>query len=99
MTAIPFTPLLDRVLVRRERMKKVGSILVPDDAQRSHSHARGKVLAIGENCCAQIKATVGKEVIFGAHAGAWLDANGVVCGEDGADFFVLSEENIIGVIE
>jgi len=96
---LPFTPWFGRVLLKRDRLKKVGSLLIPDDIQRRHSKARGVVVAIGEQCSETTKNSLGKTVLFGAHAGAWLDANGVECPDKDADFFLCNEDDILGECE
>lgn len=94
----PFTPLFGRVLLRRERLKKQGSIIIPEESRRRHSKAKGEVLAVGENCSDTVKGLVGKTVFIGAHAGAWLDANGIETdAEDDAEFFICAEDDLLGV--
>ena len=93
---LPFNPWLDRVLLRRDRYKKsTGGVIIPEEAQRRHSQARGTIVATGPQCSDLCKKAVGKTVLFGVHAGAWLDNNGVESDED-ADFFVCGEEDILG---
>ena len=93
---VPFNPWMDRVLLKRDTFQKsTGGILIPEEAQRRHSQARGKIVAVGPQCSDPCKKAVGKTVLFGVHAGAWLDSNGVES-EEGSDFFVCGEEDILG---
>lgn len=96
---VPFNPWFDRVLLKRERRQKVGSIIVPEDAQRRNSRARGEIVAVGDQCMDRTREAIGKTVLFGVHAGAWLDANGVEKPADDADFFICAETDILGDVE
>jgi len=97
---VPFNPWFDRVLLKRERYtQSAGGLIIPKTAQRTHSRARGEIIAVGEECMDRTKKAVGKTVLFGAHAGAWLDANGVECDDDKADFFICAETDILGDVE
>ena len=96
-TKIPFNPWHGRVLLKRERYtKSAGGLIIPEDIQRSHSRARGEILAVGLQCTDHCKGMIGKAILFGVHAGAWLDANGVETDDEKADFFVCNEDDILG---
>ncbi len=94
--SIPFYPWLDRVLVKRPKFTNKGGIIIPDEAQRRHSHAKGEIIAVGPQCSDYV--TVGQHVLWGAHGGGWLDQQDVKSEED-FDYFVLSEEDILGEVK
>jgi chaperonin GroES len=95
--ATKFTPLHDRILVRRveEAATTRGGILIPDSAKdkpqegevisagRGKSNDEGKVfpLAVKE----------GDRILFGKYAGTEIKL-------DGEDFVIMREEEVLGVI-
>ena len=82
-------PLFDRVLLQREQLK-AGSIIIPETAKDRNAPSRGLVLACGPTCVGAVK--VGDRVLFGQHAGATLKV-------DGVETYVVSEEDIIAVVQ
>jgi len=90
-------PLFARVLLERERPEKLGSIIIPGDAQRRNAPARGRVIAKGPNADKSIE--VGSTYIFGQHAGAWINARGMaVPNPDDAELYVTADEDIIAKV-
>lgn len=105
-----YRPLLGRVLIEREiKEKSAGGIIIPD--AKRHAASTGKILAIGETAgftktfdddgnekvIRVIK--VGDEVIFGKHAGTWLDKTySHTTKEDDATFFLVQDEDILAVV-
>ncbi len=95
--ATKFTPLHDRILVRRveEAETTRGGIIIPDSAKdkpqegevisagRGKSNDEGKVfpLAVKE----------GDRILFGKYAGTEIKL-------DGEDFVIMREEEVLGVI-
>lgn len=104
-----YTPLFARVLIRREvKEKSAGGIIIPN-AQR-HAKHEGVVVAKGETASESI--TVGDRVIFGKHAGAWLDSTysdikdtargGIKVGEkenDDGTLFICQDEDLLCIIK
>lgn len=87
-------PLFNRVLLEREKLARVGNIIIPDEAQKRHSNIRGTVVARGPDADEQIKE--GMEVIFGLYAGSWVNAEGKpTTKNDEAEFFLLNDEDIL----
>ena len=82
-------PLFDRVLLEREQLK-AGSIIIPDSAKDRNAPSRGTVMAVGPTCTGAVKK--GDRVLFGQHAGATLKV-------DGVETYVVSEEDIIAVVQ
>lgn len=105
MAEVKYTPLFARVLIKREIEEKRGSIIIPD-AKR---HARSEGVIIAKGATADENIAVGDHVIFGKHAGAWLDstytemkdARGVVGRKDNNDgtLFICQDEDILCKVE
>ncbi len=91
-------PLHDRVVVRREdeETKSAGGIVLPGSATEKPS--RGEVLAVGNGKVNDngdvrpLDVKVGDNVIFGQFAGNTVKV-------DGEELLVMSESDILGVIE
>lgn len=109
-----YRPLFGRVLIERQVTKKTrGGILLPDDQQKRHAPSKGKIAALGdtagwtrtydekgeESLHRTIK--IGDEVMFGRHAGAWLDSSYTATDnkEDDAPYFLCQDEDLLAVIE
>jgi co-chaperonin GroES (HSP10) len=90
-------PLGDRILLKRNVAEKVGSILLPDDAQKRLAKLRCEVIRCGPACEWGLRP--GDEVIIGQYAGTWLTEEGspVVEAEE-AFFYICGEADIIAVI-
>lgn len=94
MADCKYKPLFARVLIEREiKQKSAGGILLPD-AQR-HAKLTGKVIAVGPTADESIK--TGMQVVFGAHAGKWLDASYDMTtnSKDDAPYFICTDEDIL----
>ncbi len=90
-------PLFGRVLLRREKAEKIGSIILPDDAAKRHATLKCEVLAKGPQADETIR--VGMQVIVGQYAGAWLNAAGnPVPKPDDAEYYVCLDEDIIAEV-
>lgn len=91
-------PLHDRVVIRREEeeTKSAGGIVLPGSA--TEKPARGEVLAVGNGKVNDngdvrpLDVKVGDKVIFGTYAGSTVKI-------DGEELLVMSESDILGVIE
>ena len=92
-----FTPLHDKVLVKRteEEEKSAGGIVLPGSATEKPS--QGEVVAVGpgkksENGdIAPVCVAVGDTVIFGQYGGNEIKI-------DGDEYLILSESDIFGVV-
>lgn len=94
MPQCKYRPLFGRVLIEREvKQKSAGGIIIPD-AQR-HAKLTGKIVAVGSEVHDSIK--VGMQVVFGAHAGKWLDASYDMTSnaKDDAPFFICQDEDLL----
>ena len=89
------SPLFARVILRREKFNH-SSIIIPDEAQKRNASQCGIVESVGPTCEDEIRALVGKKVLFGLHAGTWIDEDGKSI-PDG-DWFICQEEDLLVVI-
>ncbi len=96
-------PKFGRVLIKRDvKEKSAGGIILLD--AKKHSKCEGIILALGETAglldTGETIFKVGQKVIFGRHAGAWLDStfSGNVESDDGT-LFICQDADILAVIE
>jgi chaperonin GroES len=92
-----FTPLHDRVLVRRieGEEKTKGGLIIPDSAKEKPSE--GEVVAVGEGArkdsgeliSPAVKA--GDRILFGKWSGTEVKL-------DGEDYLIMKESDILGII-
>lgn len=85
-------PLFAYVVVEKEKLKS-SSIIVPKEAAARHAQPYGVLTAAGPNCSDDVKALVGKTVLFKRHSGDWLKD------PKGEEFYVIHEEDILAVQE
>jgi chaperonin GroES len=95
--ATKFTPLHDRILVRRTEESEVtrGGILIPDSAKDKPqegeviSAGKGKVNEDGKVFPLAVKE--GDRILFGKYAGTEIKL-------DGEEFVIMREEEVLGII-
>ena len=93
-----FRPLHDRVLVRRttEDEKTAGGIIIPDTAKEKPQE--GEIIAAGPGARSEdgkvtpLDVKVGDRVLFGKYSGTEVRI-------DGEDLLIMSESDILGVVE
>lgn len=103
MNTAGFAPLDVRVLVRpdpvEERSK--GGIILPDEhrEQQKYATVKATLVALGANAFAEAKSNPdftapepGQRVLIAKYGGI------VLTGEDGADYRIMNDEDVIGVI-
>lgn len=96
MAEAKYTPLFARVLIRREIEEKRGSIILPD--AKRHARSEGVIVAKGPTADDSIK--VGQTVIFGKHAGTWLDATYTKgSANDDGTLYMCQDEDILAIVE
>ena len=93
-----FTPLHDRVLVRRieGEAKTAGGLIIPDTAKEKPQE--GEVIAVGEGArkdngeliAPAVKA--GDRILFGKWSGTEVKI-------DGEDLLIMKESDILGIVE
>lgn len=91
-------PLLDRIVVepKETESKTAGGIVIPDSADKDKP-IEGKVIAIGtgryvDGKVQPLQVKVGDSVLFGKYAGTNVKLNG-------AEYLVMREEDVMGVLE
>src|SRR5947209_382052 len=92
-----FTPLHDRVLVRRveEAETTRGGIIIPDSAKDKPQE--GEVISVGkgkvndEGKVFPLAVKEGDRILFGKYAGNEIKL-------DGEDFIIMKEEDVLGIV-
>ena len=95
--AINFTPLHDRLLLRRigEQETTRGGIIIPDTAKDKPQE--GEVLAIGrgkikeDGTVIPLDVKAGDRVLFGKYAGTEMTM-------DGTEYLIMREEEVLGIL-
>jgi chaperonin GroES len=95
--ATKFTPLHDRILVRRteEAGTTRGGLIIPDAAKDKPQE--GEVISVGKgktNDAGKVFPLVvreGNHILFGNYAGTEIKI-------DGEDFLIIKEEEVLGVV-
>lgn len=97
-----YQPKFGRVLIERE-VKKASGIIIPEGAAKRNAPSVGTIVALGEtagwtdsyNDQGEITPTqtlkIGDKVLFGKHAGAWIDDQDVL--------FICQDADILAVIK
>ena len=93
-----FTPLHDRILVRRieEGETARGGIIIPDSAKEKPQE--GEVIAVGkgksndEGKVFPLDVKAGNRVLFGKYSGTEIKI-------DGEEFLIMREEEVLGIIK
>ncbi len=98
MTLNHIKPLGNRVLVKRSQAKvSKGGIILPDSAQEKPK--QGQVMAVGpgkmdeEGNVKHMNVKVGDQVLFSSYAGTEVKT-----GDVQAEYLIMSEEDILGVL-
>ena len=94
---VDFTPLHDRVLVRRieAEEKTSGGIIIPDSAKEKPQE--GEVIAVGRGAKdddgdrIEMDVKVGDKILFGKWSGTEVKL-------DGKDLIIMKESDILGII-
>jgi chaperonin GroES len=97
-TATTFTPLHDRILLRRvEEGETVrGGIIIPDSAKEKPQE--GEVISVGkgksndEGKVFPLDVKAGDRVLFGKYSGTEIKI-------DGEDFLIMREEEVLGILK
>jgi chaperonin GroES len=92
-----FTPLHDRILVRRveEASTTRGGIIIPDSAKDKPQE--GEVISVGKGRVNEDGKTFplavkeGDRILFGKYAGTEIKI-------DGEDFIIMKEEEVLGIL-
>ena len=95
--ATKFTPLHDRILVRRveETGTTRGGIIIPDTAKDKPQE--GEVISVGQGRSNEdgkvfpLAVKEGDRILFGKYSGTEIKI-------DGEDFLIMKEEEVLGVL-
>ena len=96
--ATTFTPLHDRILVRRlEEGETIrGGIIIPDSAKEKPQE--GEVISVGkgksndEGKVFPLDVKAGDTILFGKYSGTEIKL-------DGEDFLIMREEEVLGILK
>jgi chaperonin GroES len=96
--ATNFTPLHDRILVRRvEEVESVrGGIIIPDTAKEKPQE--GEVISVGkgksndEGKVFPLDVKAGDRILFGKYSGTEIKI-------DGEEFLMMREEEVLGILK
>ena len=91
-------PLHDRILVRRmaEDTKTAGGLYIPDTAKEKPS--KGEIVATGKGRVTEdgkilpLEVKAGDKVLFGKYSGTELKI-------DGAEYLMMREEDVLGIVQ
>jgi len=97
MASNKFTPLHDRILVRRvEEGESIrGGIIIPDSAKEKPQ--QGEVISVGkgksndEGKVFPLDVKAGDTILFGKYSGTEIKL-------DGEDFLIMREEEVLGIL-
>lgn len=87
-------PMFARVLLKRERLEKKGSIVIPEEYKERYASLKCQVLAKGPTADESVE--VGSFVIIGKYAGTWLDENGNMIPE--GEYYICADEDILAKV-
>jgi len=98
MSKTKFTPLHDRILVRRieEGETNFGGIIIPDSAKEKPQ--QGEVIAVGkgksndEGKVFPLDVKAGDQILFGKYSGTEIKL-------DHEDFLIMREEEVLGILK
>jgi chaperonin GroES len=98
MAKTAFTPLHDRILVRRiEEGESIrGGIIIPDSAKEKPQE--GEVLSVGkgksndEGKTFPLDVKAGDHILFGKYSGTEIKL-------DGDDYLIMREEEVLGILK
>jgi chaperonin GroES len=96
--ATTFTPLHDRILVRRvEEAESIrGGIIIPDTAKEKPQE--GEVISVGkgksndEGKVFPLDVKAGDRILFGKYSGTEIKI-------DGEEFLIMREEEVLGILK
>ena len=99
MAATSFTPLHDRILVRRleeGEIKLSSGIIIPDSAKEKPQE--GEVISVGkgksndEGKVFPLDVKAGDNILFGKYSGTEIKL-------DGEEFLIMREEEVLGIVK
>ena len=109
---IEWKPKFGRVLIKREvKQRTAGGIIIPEGAAKRNAPAEGIIIGLGETAgwteayeedgteVRKCVLKIGDKVLFGRHAGAWLDSTVSKDGRENDDgsLFICQDADILCV--
>lgn len=102
-SSIKYQPKFGRVLIKRELKKS--TLIIPENAAKRNAPCIGIIVALGETAgwtetyqdndrVAIQTLEIGQKIIFGRHAGAWLDGTS----EEDATLYICQDQDVLAVI-
>lgn len=105
-----YFPKFGRVLIKREvKEKTTGGIILPETSKKRIASCDGIIIALGETAgwtetyndegerIVIQTLSVGDKVVFGRHAGAWLDMTDEA--KDDGTLYICQDQDILAVIK
>lgn len=109
-SGIKYQPKFGRVLIKREvKTVSSGGIIIPDSMVKKNASCEGVIVALGETAgwtesydSAGDPVTIqtlkiGDKVVFGRHAGAWLDMTSE--SKDDGTLYICQDQDILATVE
>lgn len=109
-SSIKYQPKFGRVLIKREiKQMSSGGIIIPDSAAKRNASCEGVIIALGEtagwtesydstgNPVTIQTLKIGDKVVFGRHAGAWLDMTSE--SKDDGTLYICQDQDILATVE
>jgi co-chaperonin GroES (HSP10) len=85
-------PKWEFLILKREIKEKIGSILLPDDAQKRLLDNTGIVDSVGPEAADWVQELVDQEIVYKQYGGNWQTV-------DGVEFYTIHQDDIIAVLE
>lgn len=82
------TPLFARVVLKRDKIDKIGSIILPESSINRYNPEEGIVVAVGHTVDQEVRDLIGKKVMFAKHSGAWIKIKET-------EYFICQEEDLL----
>lgn len=96
---VEIIPKFDKVVIERQKFtSSKGGLIIPEEAQKKYSEAKGIIIALGPDVCRDANLTegqleIGMKVMFGRFAGDWIEL------EDDREIYVCLDTDIIAEIK
>ena len=97
--SVGLMPLFTRLLIKRQRIEKIGSIIIADTSQETKVGI-GEVIAVGPDCEVS---KVGDTVLFGRYSPYLLNqqemkwANVSITEDKDVDYLLCNEEDLLAI--
>lgn len=82
------TPFFARVLLKREKKDKIGSIILPESAASKMAPDEGIIIAVGHTVDQEVRECIGQKVMFAKYSGAWIKIKD-------EEYFICEEQDLL----